>query len=73
MGHRLRGLIEMTAALTGTLLFCVALVQGVGNRADDVPFLHAIKPYWNRIGTGLFLVLASWLSGVLFAKRLFRR
>ena len=72
MGRKTRGLLEMTAALTGTLVFCVALVQGVGGRSEDVPFLQAMQPYWGRMGVGVVLVLASWVSGVRFAKGLFR-
>lgn len=73
MGRPLRGSLEMAAALVGTLTFCVALVQGVGSRSEDISLLQAMNPYWGRIGVGIALVLASWISGVRFARGLFRR
>ncbi|NBR69526.1 MAG: hypothetical protein EBS59_02620 [Verrucomicrobia bacterium] len=73
MGHYLRGVLEMSAALVGTLTFCVALVQGVGSRSEDISLLQAMSPYWNRMGVGVVLVVGSWISGVRFAKGLFRR
>jgi len=73
MGHYLRGVLEMSAALGGTLTFCVALVQGVGCRSEDISFMQAMSPYWNRMGVGVVLVVCSWISGVRFAKGLFRR
>ena len=72
-GHHVRGILEMAAALVGTLTFCVALVQGVGSRSEDVSLMQAIGPYWNRMGVGVVLVVCSWISGVHFAKCLFRR
>lgn len=71
-GHLVRGLLEMAAALTGTLVFCVALMQGVGSRSEEVSFLQAMQPYWSRMGVGVILVIGSWISGVRFAKSLFR-
>lgn len=72
-GHTFRGLVEMVTALTGTLVFCVALVQGVGSRTEDVPLLQAMQPYWSRVCLGVVLVLGSWISGVRFARSLFPR
>jgi len=73
MGHYLRGVLEMSAALVGTLTFCVALVQGVGSRSEDISLLQAMSPYWNRMGVGVVLVVGSWISGVRFAKGLLSR
>lgn len=73
MGHPIRGILEMTAALVGTLTFCVALVQGVGSRSEDISLMQAMNPYWSRMGLGVVLVVGSWVSGVRFAKALFRR
>ena len=72
-GHPIRGILEMSAALVGTLTFCVALVQGVGSRSEDISLMQAMSPYWNRMGVGVVLVVCSWISGVRFAKGLFRR
>jgi len=73
MGHPLRGTLEMAAALVGTLTFCVALVQGVGSRSEDISMMQAMSPYLNRMGVGVVLVLVSWISGVRFAKGMFPR
>jgi len=73
MGHYLRGVLEMSAALVGTLTFCVALVQGVSSRSEDISLFQAMGPYWGRMGAGAVLVVVSWISGVRFAKGLFRR
>ena len=72
-GHPLRGLAEIAAALTGTLMFCVALVQGVGGRSEEISLLQAMQPYWGCVGMGVVLVVASWISGVRFARSLFPR
>ena len=71
-GHPLRGLLEMAVALTGTLVFCVSLAQGVMSRSEEVPLLQAMQPYWRWIAWGVVLILGSWISGVRFAKGLFR-
>jgi hypothetical protein len=73
MGHYLRGALEMLAAMGGTLTFCVALVQGVSSRSEDISLFQAMGPYWGRMGAGVVLVVVSWISGVRFAKGLFRR
>ena len=72
-GHFFRGALEMTLALVGTLTFCVALVQGVGSRSEDISLVQAMSPYWGRMGVGVVLVVGSWSSGVCFAKGLFHR
>lgn len=73
VGRRGRGMLEMVTALGGTLIFCVALVQGVGSRSEDIPLMQAMQPYWGRMGMGVLLVVGSWISGVRFARRLFPR
>jgi len=73
MGSRLRGLFEMSVAIGGTLLFCGTLIQAVGEREEGVTLLAAFSPHLSNLTLGVFLVLGSWVSGVLYAKGLFQK
>jgi hypothetical protein len=73
MGSRLRGLFEMSVAIGGTLLFCGTLIQAVGEREEGVTLLAAFSPHLSKMALGVFLVLGGWVSGVFYAKGLFRR
>ena len=72
MGCRLRGLLEMSVAIGGTLLFCGTLIQAVGERDEGMTLLAAFSQHFSKLTLGVLLVLGSWLSGVLYAKGLFR-
>jgi hypothetical protein len=73
MGSRLRGLFEMSVAIGGTLFFCGTLIRAVGERDEGMSLLAAFSPHLFKLALGVFLVLASWLSGVLYAKGLFQK
>jgi hypothetical protein len=73
MGSRLRGLFEMSVAIGGTLFFCGTLIRAVGEREEGMSLLAAFSPHLFKLALGAFLVLASWLSGVLYAKGLFQK
>ena len=73
MGSRLRGLFEMFVAIGGTLLFCGTLIQAVGEKEEGITLLAAFSPHVSKFTLGVFLVLGSWVSGVLYAKGLFRK
>ena len=73
MGSRLRGLFEMSMAIGGTLLFCGTMIQAVGEREEGVPLLATFSPHLSKLILGVFLVLGAWVSGVLYAKGLFRK
>ena len=73
MGSRLRGLFEMSVAIGGTLFFCGTLIRAVGEREEGMSLLAAFSPHLFKLALGVFLVLASWLSGVLYAKGLFQK
>jgi predicted membrane protein len=73
MGSRLRGLFEMSVAIGGTLLFCGSMIQAVGEREEGVTLLAAFSPHLSKLTLGVFLVLGAWVSGILFAKDLFRK
>lgn len=71
-GAQLRGLCEMGGAMAGALLFCFSLFQAIGQREEEMTLGQALAPLRIRLGLGVILVLLSWFSGVLFAKKLFR-
>ena len=72
MGSRLRGLFEMSVAIGGALLFCGTMIQAVGEREEEMTLLATFSTHFPKLTLGVFLVLGSWLSGVLYAKGLFR-
>ncbi len=73
MGSRLRGLIEMSVAIGGTLLFCGAMIQAVGEREEGVTLLAAFSPHLSKLTLGVFLILGAWFSGVFYARGLFQK
>ena len=73
MGSRLRGFFEMSVAIGGTLFFCGTLIRAVGEREEGMSLLAAFSPHLFKLALGVFLVLGSWLSGVLYAKGLFQK
>ena len=72
-GSYLRGLIEMGVAVAGTLYFCTLLFSAIGDRTEDISMVKAFQPYMSRLGMAVFFVLGSWVSGLFYAKTLFRR
>jgi len=72
-GSRIRGLLEMSVAIGGTLLFCGTMVQSVGEREEGVTLLAAFSPHLSKMALGVFLVLGGWFSGVFYAKGLFQK
>ena len=73
MGSRLRGLIEMSVAIGGTLLFCGTMIQAVGEREEGVTLLAAFSPHLSKLTLGVFLILGAWFSGVFYARGLFQK
>jgi hypothetical protein len=73
MGSHFRGLCEMTVALGGTLFFCFTLLRAVGSREEDITLMQAFRPHFSHLALGVVLVLGSWVSGVLYAKGLFKK
>ena len=72
-GSYLRGLIEMGVAVAGTLYFCTLLFSAIGDRTEDISMVKAFQPYMSRLGLAVFFVVGSWVSGLFYAKTLFRR
>lgn len=72
-GSRFRGFIEMAVAVGGTLLFCRELFSVFGDWSEEVKLWQAILPHVPMLGLGFVLILGSWLSGIFYAKSLFRR
>jgi hypothetical protein len=63
----------MGVAALGTLLFCFYLIEAVGSRDESTNLTQAFSNYGFRLLLAVTLVLGSWCSGVLFAKKLFLR
>ncbi len=72
-GSYLRGLIEMGVALAGALYFCTLLFSAIGDRPEDISMVKAFQPYIPRLVLAVIFVVGSWVSGLLYAKTLFRR
>jgi len=72
-GSYFRGLIEMGVAVSGTLYFCTLLFSAIGDRTEDISMVKAFQPYISRLGLAVVFVVGSWVSGLLYAKTLFRR
>jgi hypothetical protein len=49
------------------------MIQAVGEREEGVTLLAAFSPHLSKMALGVFLVLGGWVSGVFYAKGLFRR
>ena len=66
MGSRLRGLLEMSVAIGGTLFFCGTLIQAVGEREEGMSLLAAFSSHLSKLALGVFpgigwLVLGCFL------------
>ena len=72
-GSCFRGLVEMGVAVAGTLYFCTLLFSAIGDRTEDISMVKAFRPYLPRLGLAVVFVVGSWVSGLLYAKTLFRR
>ena len=72
-GSCFRGLVEMGVAVAGTLYFCALLFSAIADRTEDISMVEAFQPYLPQLGLAVFFVVGSWVSGLLYAKTLFRR
>ena len=67
-GARLRGLLEMTVAIGGTLWFCKTLFLVAGEMAEGARFLSALGVYAGTLIFSAAVVIGSWISGVKYGK-----
>ncbi|MFZ9874487.1 MAG: hypothetical protein ACO3E8_03860 [Candidatus Methylacidiphilales bacterium] len=67
-GARLRGLLEMTVAIGGTLWFCKTLFLVAGEMAEGARFLSALGMYAGTLIFSAAVVIGSWISGVKYGK-----
>jgi hypothetical protein len=63
----------MGVAVAGTLYFCALLFSAIGDRAEELSMVKAFQPYMPRLILAVVFVVGSWVSGLLYAKTLFRR
>jgi len=67
-GARLRGLLEMTVAIGGTLWFCKTLFLVAGEMTEGARFLSALGMYAGTLIFSAAVVIGSWISGVKYGK-----
>ena len=67
-GARLRGLLEMTVAIGGTLWFCKTLFLVAGEMTEGARFLSALGVYAGTLIFSAAVVIGSWISGVKYGK-----
>lgn len=71
-GARLRGLLEMTLALGGTLWFCKTLFLVAAEVTSGMNFLPALGAHGAALGISAAGVVASWISGVRYGRFVLR-
>ena len=67
-GARLRGLIEMIAALSGTIWFCKTLFLVAGDMTQGMNFLPAMGNHAGTLWVSALVVVGSWVSGVRYGR-----
>jgi hypothetical protein len=67
-GARLRGLLEMTVAVGGTLWFCKTLFLIAGAIREGATFLSALEGLAGTLMVSAAVVVASWISGVRYGR-----
>ena len=67
-GARLRGLLEMIAALSGTIWFCKTLFLVAGDMTQGMNFLPAVGNHAGTLGVSALVVVGSWVSGVRYGR-----
>jgi hypothetical protein len=67
-GSRLRGLIEMIAALSGTIWFCKTLFLVAGDMTQGMNFLPAVGNHAGTLWVSALVVVWSWVSGVRYGR-----
>jgi len=67
-GARVRGLFEMTAAVSGTLWFCKTLLLVAGEVNEGMKFLPALGSHLGAFLLSALVVVGSWISGVKYGR-----
>jgi hypothetical protein len=67
-GARLRGLLEMLAALGGTIWFCKTLFLVAGSMAEGMSFLAAARSCATTLLASASVVIGSWVSGFRYGR-----
>jgi len=71
-GSRLRGLLEMAAALGGTLWFCKTLFLVAGEVTEGATFLSALGMHAWTLFFSALVVVGSWVSGVKYGRAILK-
>jgi len=67
-GARLRGILEMTVAVGGTLWFCKTLFLIAGAMTEGATFLSALGAHAGTLVVSAAVVIGSWISGVKYGR-----
>ena len=72
-GARLRGLVEMTVAVGGTLWFCKTLFLVAAEMTEGMKFLSAMRIHAGTLLFSAIVVVASWVSGLRYGRAALKR
>lgn len=67
-GARLRGILEMTVAVGGTVWFCKTLFLVAGEMTEGTKFLPALGGHAWTLLVSAFVVIGSWISGIRYGR-----
>ena len=67
-GARLRGILEMTVAVGGTVWFCKTLFLIAGEVSEGMKLLPALGAHAWTLLLSAAVVIASWISGVKYGR-----
>ena len=67
-GARLRGLLEMAAALGGTVWFCRTLFVIAGEVTEGVKILPVVGHHAGTLCLSAMVVIGGWISGVRYGR-----
>ena len=67
-GARLRGLLEMSVALLGTVWFCKTLFLVAAEISEGGKFLSALGGHAGTLILSAAVVIGSWISGVRYGR-----
>jgi len=71
-GARIRGLLEMTVAVGGTLWFCKTLFLIAGEMTEGAKFLPALGAHTGTLLISAVVVVSSWVSGVRYGRAILK-
>jgi len=71
-GARLRGILEMTVAVGGTVWFCKTLFLMAGEVSEGTKLLPALGVHAWTLLLSAAVVIGSWISGVRYGRAILK-